>query len=154
MTKKVYCEFHQEVHDDEQSPKPKDSENHTDGPNCVPCQKRGEKLINSWEPKDSERYQSAWCSHVVLDEEGEYWIPLGEESRAQIKVQKEYQFCPICGNPRPTPKTLAEKFGEERCYLLPDAENPDRNKTGKLTSSTIRRLADIAEQHFKESNEC
>lgn len=61
-------------------------------------------------------------------------------------------YCPSCGTPRPTPKSLVDKFREKTCYLLPDKDNPSTNKTGRLTSGCAWRLARIAEEHFGKTD--
>lgn len=113
-------------------PKPKDS-------NDCGCKftEVGEELIGNYcikhdpkhffetKPKDSE----VWCSHIISSEfngKNRYWhtykfaekLPdRNDFSSNKIALESEFNFCPICGTPRPTPKTLRDilnKYTEPR----------------------------------------
>ena len=80
-----------------------------------------------------------WCEHwhyvKAIHDDAEGWYRVGETSMAR----KDWVMCPICGIPRPTPKSkrelLAEKFKDEweMPYWL---MQPNTNK--------FKSLADIA----------
>lgn len=67
-----------------------------------------------------------WCEHFPDGVIKAYW-------------GHEWNFCPICGNPRPKEKTLEEKFGEFW------GTNLQRNKSAY---ETLHQMAKIAEEHY------
>jgi hypothetical protein len=78
-------------------------------------------------PKTAEE----WCEHTRHEAHWEKdWLVVGGHGLNG----KDFMFCPICGTPRPTEKTLAEKFRE----YLPYAGS-DMNLEG---------LAAIAAEHY------
>ena len=68
-----------------------------------------------------------WCEH------------LSDDARLYSDAIKEdFKFCPICGTPRPTERTLAEKF-----------RNVIYREDYGLGPSLIKELIAITEEHYK-----
>lgn len=97
------------------------------------------------------KQKQSWCEHIQCSSD-DYSIKETGTLMGGKNAQFQFKFCPICGTPRPTPKSLVDKFREKTCYLLPDKDNPSTNKTGRLTSGCAGRLARIAEEHFGKTD--
>lgn len=95
--------------------------------------------------------KEVWCSHYYRDIKNGLKEFVSDDDGSVSTVELG-NFCPYCGTPRPTPKSLVDKFREKTCYLLPDKDNPSTNKTGRLTSGCAGRLARIAEEHFGKTD--
>ena len=78
-----------------------------------------------------------WCEHCN-DEfcRWETWV---------THLSNVWKFCPICGTPRPKEKTLEEKF-KARLEMNPSG---DLALTWIVDQWTIKKLAEIAEEHFR-----
>ena len=88
---------------------------------------------------------SSWCQHLRWNCRSKEWVEAGYESYTNMTRhvhENSWNFCPICGTPRPKEKTLAEKFGE----FLFDSKNI-------MKGGVAENLARIAEDHFKGESE-
>ena len=79
---------------------------------------------------------NVWCEHMKNKGDGLKLYKWHDDSIHSLgQSHTEYfQFCPICGTPRPKEKSLAEKFM--------DIPFP-------MTRLCADKLSDIASEHFK-----
>jgi hypothetical protein len=69
-----------------------------------------------------------WCSCVILGADLDNW-----------------KYCPNCGAPKPTEKTLAEKFKAHGCLFVECSED---SRVYQLKMKSAEELAHIAEEHY------
>lgn len=103
---------------------------------CPACIEKSYKS----KPKDSE----VWCEHCKWSG-GKWWFCITQNNESAMSpLVDSICFCGVCGTPRPKPKTLAEKF----------LEYSKDNNYPFYIDRYYKDLANIAEQHFKESKGC
>lgn len=80
--------------------------------------------------------KESWCEHLTLNAEATRIYNKGENCVGRYSLK----FCPVCGKPRPTTKTLAQKL-REMPYQL--------NYAVKLPDIYFERLSKVALSYFK-----
>ena len=87
---------------------------------------------------------SEWCEHCIHspmpNDRKEFHL------KGMMIYCDKFNFCPICGTPRPREKSLAEKFEDANNLFLEVPETDTR--IYKLKRESAEKLADIATTHF------
>lgn len=87
--------------------------------------------------------KSEWCEHIKTGSDQPYPTTLYYPNAHYRSIFDDDMFCAVCCAPRPKPKTLAEEFDDYIGAFTDDTWPKDWS----------RRLAVIAEAHFKESHD-
>ena len=98
-------------------------------------------------PKDSE----VWCAHTKFICKNSYEPRSVDgyvlvEHDGTLAIDDNWMFCPICGTPRPTPKSLAERFFDSGMSNGWFTNFPDNAK--KFCDELVK----ISESHFTNHN--
>lgn len=89
-----------------------------------------------------EKTVGEWCEHIQKDNLTGYWAD------KNCHISNEYNFCPICGTPRPKAKTLAQKFQERCSGMIIEGQQIKADWSYHLFEA----LEEIATKHFEKES--